>query len=249
MIGMETLPQLLLIEDSPTISETLTQALSSSYDIDVAKDGEQGLAKVNQESYEAIILELGLPDRSGLAVCEELRNRGISAPILVISNDTNVLTKIKLLDAGADDYLTKPFSLGELKARLRVLQRRTSEQLEFRHTPSSLTIGELTLDRAGRQVKRKGEIIDLRRKEFAILECLMLRAGTVVSRDTLTRYAWDGSEDNWTNTIDVHIKYLRDKVDRPFEIQLIKTVHGLGYRLDGTALKPVKKLKPALQAS
>jgi len=246
---METTSKLLLIEDSRAISETLTQALRSSYDIDVAGSGENGIFHAEQGDYDAIILELGLPDRSGLAVCEELRNRGISAPILVISNDTNVLTKIKLLDAGADDYLTKPFSLGELKARLRVLHRRSSEQLEFRHSPADLTVGELTLDRASRQVKRGEAVIDLRRKEFAILECLMLRSGAVVSRDTLTRYAWDGSEDNWTNTIDVHIKYLRDKVDRPFEIQLIKTVHGLGYRLDSVTPNPGKRLKPALSAS
>lgn len=227
--NMSATTKLLLIEDNRAISDPLAQALQTTHQIDLAATAEQGLKRAEAESYEIIILELHLPDRSGLAVCEELRNRGIIAPVLVISADSHVLTKIKLLDAGADDYLTKPFSLGELKARLRVLQRRAVEQ---NPAVSDLAVGDLTLDRASRQVSRGGITIDLRRKEFAILECLMLRAGTVVSRETLTRYAWDSGDDNWTNTIDVHIKYLRDKIDRPFQQPCIKTVHGLGYRLD-----------------
>lgn len=233
--SMSATTKLLLIEDSRAISDPLAQALQTTYQIDLAITAEQGLKRAEAEAYEIIILELHLPDRSGLAVCEELRNRGIIAPVLVISTDSHVLTKIKLLDAGADDYLTKPFSLGELKARLRVLQRRAVEQNP--PTPD-LVVGELTLDRASRQVSRGGITIDLRRKEFAILECLMLRAGTAVSREMLTRYAWDGGDDNWTNTIDVHIKYLRDKIDRPFQQPCIKTVHGLGYRLDA-ATSPI----------
>ncbi|HWB39179.1 MAG TPA: response regulator transcription factor [Candidatus Saccharimonadales bacterium] len=241
---MATLTSLLLIEDSRTITEPLTQALRSIYEVDLAASGEIGLQKAGSEDYGAIILELALPDQSGLAVCEELRNRGITAPILVISNDHSVLTKIKLLDAGADDYLTKPFSLGELKARLRVLHRRNVKQLPV---TAELVVGDLRLDRAKRQASRNGVMVDLRRKEFAILECLMLRAGTVVNRDTLVNHAWEGQDDNWTNTIDVHIKYLRDKIDRPFGSSLIKTVHGLGYRLDSAdsllAKPAAKKIK------
>ncbi len=235
--SMSATTKLLLIEDNRAISDPLAQALQTTYQIELATTAAQGLKLAEAEPYDIIILELHLPDSSGLAVCEELRNRGIIAPVLVISTDSHVLTKIKLLDAGADDYLTKPFSLGELKARLRVLQRRAVEQ---NHAIPDLAVGELTLDRASRQVSRGGIIIDLRRKEFAILECLMLRAGTVVSREMLTRYAWDSGDDNWTNTIDVHIKYLRDKVDRPFQEPCIKTVHGLGYRLDpvGSPITP-----------
>jgi len=229
---MRTLPKLLLIEENRAISEALGQALSTCYEVVVAGTAEQGLFRSDMEHYGAIILDLTLPDRSGLAVCEALRDRGVTAPILIISSETNVLTKIKLLDAGADDYLTKPFSLGELKARLRVVQRRSVELPVT--TATELTVGELTLDRAKHCVSRDGQVIDLRRKEFAILECLMLRAGTVVNRDTLTSYGWEGNDDNWTNTIDVHIKYLRDKIDRPFAEQLIKTVHGVGYRLETT---------------
>ncbi len=235
--SMSVATKLLLIEDNRAISDPLAQALQTTYDIDIAASAEQGMKRIEAASYDIIILELHLPDRSGLAVCEELRNRGIIAPVLVISTDAHVLTKIKLLDAGADDYLTKPFSLGELKARLRVLQRRAVEQ---NPAVSDLAVGELTLDRTSRQASRGGMVIDLRRKEFAILECLMLRAGTVVSREMLTRYAWDSTDDNWTNTIDVHIKYLRDKIDRPFQTHCIKTVHGLGYRLDpvGSTITP-----------
>jgi two-component system OmpR family response regulator len=232
---MSTLSKLLLVEDNRVISDPLTQALRLCYDIELAVTGESAISKTADEEYGVIILELSLPDRSGLAVCEELRHRGITAPILVISNDSSVLTKIKLLDAGADDYLTKPFSLGELKARLRVLHRRTVEQ---RPTTHDLEVGDLKLCHASRQVNRNGVSIDLRRKEFAILECLMLRAGTVVNREALNSYAWDGGDDNWTNTIDVHIKYLRDKIDRPFDRPLIKTVHGLGYRLETASQTP-----------
>lgn len=241
MSGMHTLPKLLLIEDIRSIAEALSQALRTSYDIDLAPSGDHALSRVNGEHYGAIILDLHLPDRSGLAVCEELRNRGVTAPILVISSDTNVLTKIKLLDAGADDYLTKPFSLGELKARLRVLQRRAIETVDL---SNQLVVGDLILDRDSRRLLRGDVAIDLRRKECAIMECLMQRAGSVVSRDTLTRHAWDGNDDNWTNTIDVHIKYLRDKVDRPFDQQLIKTVHGLGYRLDVSSAGSVGSGRP-----
>lgn len=243
---MSTLSKLLLIEDNRAISDPLTQALRDCYELEVATTADRGAFLAVSEEYGAIILELNLPDRSGLAVCEELRNRGITAPILILSSDTNVLTKIKLLDAGADDYLTKPFSLGELKARLRVLHRRSVEPIDTR---SELVVGELRLDRTNRQVWRGDTIIDLRRKEFAILECLMLRAGMVVNRDTLTSHAWDGSEESWTNTIDVHIKYLRDKIDRPFASRLIKTVHGLGYRLETKGAESPTNKRPLASAT
>ena len=138
------------------------------------------------------------------------------------------MSKINLLDAGADDYLTKPFSLGELKARLRALIRNSNHE-----TPKAKKISAsgLVLNRESHSVSREGVSINLRRKEFALLECLIENAGSVVSRNNLTQHAWKGEENPWTNTVDVHIKYLRDKVDRPFKHQLIETVHGLGYRL------------------
>lgn len=226
---MNTLPTLLLIDDDRNIAQALALALRSDYAVTIAANGMQALLKADDEKFHAIILDLNLPDISGLVVCEQLRERGTGAPILVLSGESKTLSKIKLLDAGANDYLTKPFSLGELKARLRALVRIAPQ--EILSLPKQLDIGGLVLDRQSHTVTREGTLINLRRKEFALLECLMQHAGSVVNRRTLIQHAWQGYEDPWTNTIDVHIKYLRDKLDRPFDRPLIKTVHGLGYRL------------------
>ena len=223
--------KLLLIEDSVDISLALERALSSSYIVDVTATGQSGLDKALTDDYEVIVLDLNLPDMHGLDICQAIRSHSIRVPILILSGEAKVLSKISLLDAGADDYLTKPFSLGELKVRLRALQRRAeSHVLKQAH----LEVGDLSLDSMSHQVTRGDQIIQLRRKEFSLLECLMQNAGNVVSRQTLCAHAWHDSEDLWKNTIDVHIKYLRDKMDRPFASQLIKTVHGYGYRLELT---------------
>lgn len=221
--------QLLLIEDSRDIAATLSQALAADYVVTIAGTGFSGLHHAQNKNYDSIILDLNLPDMSGLQVCETLRSDGCTTPILILTGEAGVMTKIRLLDAGADDYLTKPFSLGELKARLRALQRRDRQvPLDL----PQLTIGELTLDKAKHQVEREGQIISLRRKEFALLECLMRHADTVVTRSALGNYAWHGADTPWTNTIDVHIKHLRDKIDRPFGRSFIQTVHGLGYKFE-----------------
>jgi DNA-binding response OmpR family regulator len=225
---MSSLPKLLLVDDDSSLAKALALALHDIYDVDIALNGTQALFKIDSEQYGAIILDLNLPDMAGLVVCQQFRNRGVNAPILILSGEVKVLTKITLLDAGANDYLTKPFSLGELKARLRVLMRDTPERKPL---PRKLKVGGLLLDRQMHTVTREGMAISLRRKEFSLLECLMEHAGNVVTRATLIKHAWHGAEDPWTNTIDVHIKYLRDKLDRPFDSALIQTVHGLGYRL------------------
>ncbi|MEO8105519.1 MAG: response regulator transcription factor [Candidatus Saccharibacteria bacterium] len=224
-----TMLKLLLIDDDSGITTALTHALATSYELDIARTGTGGLHKADTFHYDVILLDLKLPDMTGLDVCERLRRSGVTAPILILSGETKVLSKVSLLDAGADDYLTKPFSLGELKARLRVLSRRVETTQPKKHR---LQTAGLTLDSDTHRVTRAGQTIKLRRKEFAMLECLMLHAGSVVSRNTLTNHAWRENEDPWTNTIDVHIKYLRDKIDRPFDTPLIKTVHGLGYKLE-----------------
>lgn len=221
--------KLLLIEDDREIATALCHVLAPAYTVTLVGTGASGLQQAKTGKYGLIVLDLNLPDINGLHVCQELRTEGYNTPILILTGQTKVMEKIRLLDAGADDYLTKPFSLGELKARLRVLQRRghrPSVEAEF------LSVGDLTLDRTKHQVQRAGQNIVLRRKEFSLLECLMLHSGTVVSRPILGNYAWQGNEKPWTNTIDVHIKHLRDKVDKPFERPLIHTVHGLGYKLD-----------------
>ena len=238
MGSMNLPPKLLLVDDDRDIARALALALRNDYLVDIAGNGMQALAKVDMEEYGVILLDLNLPDISGLMVCQQLQDRGIGTPILVLSAESQVLTKINLLDAGATDYLTKPFSLGELKARLRVLARHSSDT---RPSARLLEISGLVLDRQAHTVVRDGISINLRRKEFSLLECLMEHAGNVVPRQTLIRHAWRGAEDPWTNTIDVHIKYLRDKLDRPFDRPLIRTVHGLGYRLAIDLPVPMEK--------
>jgi two-component system OmpR family response regulator len=226
---MQVLPKVLLVEDDSSIAGALAQALRSDYDIDIAATGKLGLYKADTENYDVIVLDLHLPDLSGINVCQHLRERGVQAPILILSGESHVMTKISLLDAGANDYLTKPVSLGELKARLRALYR-LSPHVE----PAArlLEINGLVMDRHNFTVTRNGDLISLRRKEFALLECLMEHAGSVVTREALTRYVWQGNSTLWTNTVDVHIKHLRDKIDRPFGERLIRTVHGLGYKIE-----------------
>lgn len=221
--------KLLLIEDNREIGSALRQVLAPDYSVTLTDSGVGGLKHSRNKQYDLIVLDLNLPDMPGLEVCKQLRTEGFVGPIIILTGEVKVMSKIRLLDAGADDYLTKPFSLGELKARLRVLQRRGSQA---DNDTEPLRVGNLVLDRHKRQVHRDGQVISLRRKEFALLECLMQHAGIVVSRSLLGNYAWHGSDKPWTNTIDVHIKHLRDKVDRPFDEPLIKTVHGLGYKLE-----------------
>jgi two-component system OmpR family response regulator len=218
-----------MVEDDRGIASALSQALRNSYSIELASTGKQALYKADCDKYDLVILDLNLPDIHGLAVCQQLRERGNSAPIIVLSGENRTLTKISLLDAGANDYLTKPFSLGELKARLRTLKRNQQRQFIKRE---ALSVSGISLNRQTFEASRDGIVIKLRRKEFALLECLLENAGSVVSRDSLLRMVWRGNNELWANTIDVHIKFLRDKIDRPFERHLIKTVHGLGYKFE-----------------
>lgn len=225
--------KLLLIEDSRDICLALSKALATLHDMDIAMTGQLGLTHAATNQYDVIVLDLGLPDINGQEVCRKIRDFDHRTPILILSGETKVLTKIAVMDIGADDYLTKPFSLGELKVRLRALERRSSLHPV---RGSRLTVTDLSLDSNTHTVIRNGHEIKLRKKEFALLECLMHNAGSVVSRQMLSNYAWHDGQETWTNTVDVHIKYLRDKMDRPFEAQLIKTVHGLGYKLESKSL-------------
>jgi DNA-binding response OmpR family regulator len=227
---MQTSPKLLLIEDNQSLARALCEALQSSYEIDCTFTGKSGLYRADITDYDAILLDLQLPDSNGLDICHQLRERGVTIPIIIVSAETKILSKINLLDAGANDYLTKPFSLGELKARIRAVVRVHGIAAKPR-SESRFTVGDLTLDTVKHEVKRGDITIELRKKEFLLLECLMLHADMVVTREALVRYAWNGSEKPWANTVDVHIKYLRDKLDRPFEFPVIKTVHGIGYKI------------------
>jgi DNA-binding response OmpR family regulator len=231
---MTPLPKVLLVEDNKSVSNTLTLALQAEYDIDVAITGKSALYKCDYRDYELIILDLNLPDFSGTNVCAMLRQRGLRAPILILSGVSEVSSKVSLLDLGANDYLTKPFALGELKARLRALMRRAPTSPRAR---TRLQAYGVVLDRRTYRVTRDGVNIDLRRKEFELLACLMEHPGEVVTRTSLINQAWLSNDSIWTNTVDVHINHLRDRLDKPFDAQLIHTVHGQGYKLEEVQLQ------------
>lgn len=225
--------RILIIEDEPGIALALYRTLKQTgYQVATAKTGSSGIRKATTATYDVILLDLGLPDMSGLTICKELRASEVVAPIIILTGEGSVHSKVRLFDAGANDYLTKPFSLEELQARIRACLRQVPRELPQRQ----LTVGDITLNPNNRSIEREGLIIPLRRKEYAILECLMQHPGMAVSRALLLQHAWDSADDGWTNTIDVHIKHLRDKVDRPFGRHVIKTVHGVGYKIDASTV-------------
>jgi DNA-binding response OmpR family regulator len=227
---MATLSRVLIIDQDHKVSDVLEVALKSSYDIDTVATGKAAIYKADIFSYDAVILDLSIQDITGLALCQQLKERGLRAPILILSSNSSVQRKIELLDGGANDYITKPFSLGELKARLGALIRTYLSASLNIHKP--LSRFGVTLNKERFEVTRDSKTIILRKKEFSVLEYLINRAGSVVSREELLNALWHNSDELWTNTLDVHIKYLRDKLDRPFDYPLIHTVHGRGYKFD-----------------
>ncbi len=223
-------PKAILIEDNQAVSETLSAALRPSCQLFIAADGKEGLRLIKSERPELIILDLNLPDISGLKVLKEARRIGVKSPILVLSGDDRLDTKLELFNAGADDYMVKPFSLGELEARLKAMSRRLSIYKQMVANPRT---SSLVLDRASESVIREGSHnITLRHKEYAILDFLVKHVGQTVDRERLVTQIWRGPKKPWSNSVDVHVKTLRDKVDRPFNRQLITTIHGIGYRLE-----------------
>lgn len=222
--------RLLFIEDSTELVTLLTTILGTDYVIDTALNGVKGIAKATTKSYDAIILDLGLPDMPGEHVCTAIRKAEVATPILVLTGDVTSDTKVTMFACGADDYVTKPFNNSELRARLKALQRRSTTDMDT-IASTVLSSADLTLDTSKRQVMRAGKRIILRRKEFDILEYLLINKGKVVTRGMLINYVWGGNVASWHNTVDVHIKNLRDKVDRPYEVKLIRTEYGLGYML------------------
>ncbi|MGI9027233.1 MAG: response regulator transcription factor [Candidatus Saccharimonadales bacterium] len=220
--------RILVIEDNKLIAQAIKHELKAYYSIDIVFTGSDGLAYAQVTSYDIILLDLHLPDIDGQEVCRTLRKRRIKAPIIVISGKDQIQDKINLLDIGADDYLTKPFNVHELRARINVaLRRATNTSLD-----GMLKVGDLELNPATRIVVRCGKLISLRRKEFDLLELLMRYPGQTMTRITILDHIWDRNENSWANVVDVHINHLRDKIDRPFGSNLIKTVHGLGYKLE-----------------
>jgi two-component system copper resistance phosphate regulon response regulator CusR len=220
--------KLLVIEDNRSLADSLKKQLGKSFVIDTVRTGEEGLQRALNGGQDVIILDLSLPDKNGFEVCKAIRQGKINTPILILTGASDITSRVTLLNAGADDYLTKPFSIAELRARLTALLRRAPA------TPATdiFHVKDLSVDPYRRKVKRGGITIELRRKEFDILEYLVRNHGRPVTRAMILDHAWDGSKEAWNNTVDVHIKHLRDKIDRPFDTPLIKTAYGIGYVID-----------------
>lgn len=224
--------KLLLIEDNRSLADRLKCYLEDFFVVDTVRTGEVGLQQAQSGSYGVIVLDLGLPGLSGHDVCRSLRQQNIQTPILVLSGNAEVSTRVKLLNDGADDFLPKPFTVAELRARVNALLRRAPESA---NGTDVLTVQDLTIDINRRRVTREGRGIVLRRKEFDILEYLIRNRGRIMTRAMILDHVWDTSKENWPNTVDVHIKHLRDKVDRPFATPLIKTAYGVGYLVDDSS--------------
>jgi two-component system, OmpR family, response regulator len=225
--------KLLVIDDNRALIRSLRDFLSKDFVIDAANSIRDGLRLATSTANDVIVLDISLPDGLGSDLCKQVRMAGITTPILVLTAVDNVQSRVDLLNNGADDYLIKPFSLAELRARLFALLRRAPAA----YNTTRLTFGDLVMDVGKRQVKRQGHDIILRRKEFDILEYLLRNKGHAVTRTMIFNHVWESDKDRWHNTVDVHIKHLRDKVDRPFETPLIRTAYGIGYVIDDISSK------------
>jgi DNA-binding response OmpR family regulator len=224
--------RILVVEDDKAVASFVKRGLESEqYAVDAAADGEDAQALIEAASFDVIILDLVLPKVDGLDVLKYIRDRKPSPPVLILSGRARVEDRVKGLDLGADDYLTKPFSFSELSARVRALLRRSPNSFDI-----ILRVGDLELDRAERLVRRAGRRIELTPREFALLEYLMRNAGRPVTRAMIIEHVWNFSFDTMTNVVDVYINYLRKKVDQGFEQKLIHTVRNVGYEL-GTGEK------------
>ena len=219
--------RVLVVEDEVKMGRLLQRGLTEEgHAVDVARTGDDAIWMAAAVDYDAIVLDVMLPGRDGFEVCRTLRERGVWAPVLMLTARTTVPDRVAGLDAGADDYLPKPFAFAELLARLRALVRRGSPE-----RPSVLEHGDLRLDPALRTVARGDAAIPLSAKEFALLETFMRRPGQVLSRNQLLEHVWDFDYEQRSNVVDVYVRYLREKVDRPFGRDSIETVRGVGYRL------------------
>jgi len=219
--------RVLVVEDTLKMAGLIRRGLvEEGHAADVAPNGEDALWMAEAHPYDAIVLDVMLPGLSGFETCRRLRNAGVWSPVLMLTSRDTVEDRVAGLDAGADDYLTKPFSFAELLARLRALARRSGVE-----RPAVLEVGDLRLDPATHRVWRGEAELQLSAKEFALLETFMRRPGQVLSRYQLLEHAWDYEYENRSNIVDVYVRYLRDKIDRPFGVDTITTVRGSGYRL------------------
>ncbi|WP_380168999.1 response regulator transcription factor [Jannaschia sp. R86511] len=223
--------RLLVVEDDAGLSDLLLRALQKEgYAVDLAADGEEALWSARENGYDAILLDVMIPAPDGFAVVRSLRAEECWTPVLMLTARDGVDDRVEGLDAGADDYLSKPFSMSELTARLRALTRRTPAE-----RPVVLQVGDLMLDPATHRVTRSGQVVPMSPKEFALLQELMRRPGQALTRTHLIEHVWDFAFDGTSNVVDVYVGYLRDKLDRPFSRRSLVTVRGVGYMVEDDA--------------
>jgi heavy metal response regulator len=218
--------RILLVEDESNVAAFIKKGLEEEfYTVDAAENGSEGLSMATINDYDLILLDIMLPGMNGIELCRELRQRGMKVPILMLTAKDSVSSRVEGLESGADDYLTKPFAFSELLARIKALLRRASESVR------ELYLEDLRMDLLSRRVYRGGKEIVLTPKEFSLLEYLLRKKGRVLSRTQMIENIWGYNFDPNSNVVDVHIKYLREKIDTGFEKKLIHTVRGAGYIL------------------
>jgi two-component system OmpR family response regulator len=219
--------RVLLVEDQHQLAEAVRRGLAAEHvSVDIERDGDAGLRAASGGRYDVVLLDIMLPGMSGYRVLEELRRRGVWTPVLMLTAKDGEYDEADAFELGADDYLTKPFSFVVLLARLRALVRRGAPE-----RPAVLSAGDLALDPATRRVSRGETVIELTPREFGLLEFLLRRAGDVVSRTEILAGVWDPHYDGDSNVVDVYVRYLRHKIDKPFERNAVETIRGVGYRL------------------
>ena len=219
--------RILLVEDEKKMARAIRRGLEQEgYVVDACADGEEAVARGTQNEYDAMVLDVMLPGRDGFSVCRELRDRGRWAPILMLTARDAVEDRIRGLDAGADDYLVKPFAFGELLARVRAMVRRGKPE-----RPATLTVDGVVLDPAAHTVRCGETLIDLTPKEFSLLEFLMRHPREVLGRPRILEHVWDINYDGFSNVVDVYVGYLRRKLPPPYDGTLIRTVRGVGYQV------------------
>lgn len=223
--------RILVVEDEHKIANSIKKGLEQeSFAVDVAFDGEEGFDLAASEEYDVIVLDLMLPKMGGVEICKSLRKDNIHTPILILTAKGELEDKVNGLNAGADDYLVKPFAFAELLARIKALSRRPKKTLD-----TKLKVKDLNLDTLNYSVTRSKKEINLSKKEFALLEYLMRHQGKVVTKDQIINHVWDYDADVLPNTVEVYVGYLRNKIDKPFKknSELIHTIRGFGYKVGG----------------